>query len=66
MKVDTPTSQGFVLEPSTGNPTVVFTAKPTVSPAYTVAVFGAPEDRVDHAPRPQRRSRDEGSVMGEM
>ena len=62
------TSHGLTGAPSIGNPTVVFTANPTTSPALTLAVSGTflPPFGKRDALRPQRRSRDEGSSSGWM
>lgn len=54
------TSHGITGALGIGKPTLVFTAKPTVEPAFMKAVFVAWAEVV----RPQRREGEEGSVMG--
>jgi hypothetical protein len=58
------TSHGNTGAPAIGSPTVVFTAKPTVSPARITAVFGF--DHAVDALRPHRRSSELGSTTGIM
>ena len=63
-RLDGLTSHGITGAPSTGCPTVVFTANPTVSPARITAVLGF--DQAVEALRPQRRSSELGSTTGMM
>jgi hypothetical protein len=58
------TSHGITGAPSIGNPTLVFTAKPTVSPARIMAVSGT--FHASEALRPHRRSVSDGSTTGMM
>lgn len=56
------TSHGMIGAPTMGNPTEVFTAKPTVSPACSMATLGS--DQAVDALRPQRKSSESGSTTG--